>query len=111
MTIIGSFKKTGSEYTGDIHTLSLQAKKIRIVAVEASTNEKAPSHRVMINKIELGAAWQRKTQDGGREYLSVKLDDPTFAAPIHANLIAEDDKSENYSLVWSRPNPNGKSAN
>jgi len=35
---------------------------------------------------ETGAAW-KKTSDGGREYLSVKLDDPSFPAPIYASLV------------------------
>lgn len=30
---------------------------------------------------------------------SVKLDDPSFPAPIYANLVAVDDR---YALVWSR---------
>jgi uncharacterized protein (DUF736 family) len=32
-------------------------------------------------------------------YHSVKLDDPSFPAPIYANLVAVD---EGYVLVWSR---------
>ena len=32
-------------------------------------------------------------------YHSVKLDDPSFPAPIYANLVAIDDS---YALVWSR---------
>jgi uncharacterized protein (DUF736 family) len=32
-------------------------------------------------------------------YHSVKLDDPSFPAPIYAKLVAVD---EAYALVWSR---------
>ena len=32
-------------------------------------------------------------------YHSVKLDDPSFPAPIYANLVVVD---EGYALVWSR---------
>jgi len=35
----------------------------------------------------------------GGDYLLVKLDDPSFPAPIYANLV---DAEEGYSLVWSR---------
>ncbi|MHC2618178.1 uncharacterized protein (DUF736 family) [Bradyrhizobium huanghuaihaiense] len=35
----------------------------------------------------LGAAWQKTARDTERDYLSVKLDDPSFSAPIHASLI------------------------
>ena len=39
---------------------------------------------------------------GGRDYLSLKLDDPSFNAPIFANLF-DDEDSEGYTLIWSRP--------
>ena len=48
---------------------------------------------------EFGAAWKKTARDSDREYLSVKLDDPSFPAPIYANLVAVDD---GYALVWSR---------
>ena len=52
--------------------------------------------------MEFGAAW-KKTSGEGREYLSVKLDDPSFPAPIYATLIeGEDDNS--YALIWLRRN-------
>jgi uncharacterized protein (DUF736 family) len=50
--------------------------------------------------VEFGAAW-KKTSGEGREYLSVKLDDPSFPAPIYATLI-ESDEPGTYSLIWSR---------
>ncbi len=34
------------------------------------------------------------------DYLGLKLDDPSFTAPIFANLFDD----EGYSLIWSRPN-------
>jgi uncharacterized protein (DUF736 family) len=46
----------------------------------------------------IGAAWQRTSKDN-TVYHSVKLDDPSFSAPIYANLVAVDD---GYALVWSR---------
>jgi uncharacterized protein (DUF736 family) len=35
----------------------------------------------------------------GRDYLSVKLDDPSFTAPIYANLVEDGDA---FTLIWSR---------
>ena len=37
------------------------------------------------------------------EYLGLKLDDPSFAAPIYANLF-DDEDGEGHSLIWSRSN-------
>ena len=62
--------------------------------------ESHPSHRIHANRFEAGAAWTKQTNDG-REYLSLKLDDPTFTAPIFANLF-EDKDGKGHSLVWSR---------
>ncbi len=91
MANIGTFKKSGdTNYTGEIVTMSLQKKNVTIVAEEASENENAPSHRVFVAKAEIGACWQ-KTSKEGRDYLSIKLDDPSFTAPIFASLFADED--------------------
>ncbi|GAA4133669.1 DUF736 domain-containing protein [Aminobacter aganoensis] len=103
MATIGTFKKIGNnEFTGDIATLSVQAKNVRIIPDQRATGENAPSHRVMIGRAEIGAAWA-KTSNEGRNYLGLKLDDPSFNAPIYANLF-DDEEGDTFSLIWSRPN-------
>ena len=103
MATIGTFKKTGSnEFTGEIVTLSVQAKNVRIVPDQRSTGENAPSHRVLVGRAEIGAAWSKRSNEG-RDYLGLKLDDPSFTAPIFANLF-DDEEGEGYSLICSRPN-------
>ena len=101
MANIGSFKKAGNDFQGEIITLSLQAKNVRIVPEDHRSNENAPSHRVYVGRAEIGAAWSKRSEEG-RDYLSLKLDDPSFNAPIYANLFGED-QGEDYSLIWSRP--------
>ena len=49
---------------------------------------------------EIGAAWAKRSNEG-RDYLGLKLDDPSFTAPIYANLF-DDEGGEGYSLIWSR---------
>jgi len=100
MANIGSFKKVGNDYQGEIVTMSLQKKSVRIVAEEASANENAPSHRVFVGRAEIGAAWL-KTSKEDREYLSIKLDDPSFSAPIFASLFADED-GKTHNLIWTR---------
>ena len=103
MATIGTFKKTGNnEYTGEIVTLSLQTKNVRIVSEARATGENAPSHRVFVGRAEIGAAWSKRSNEG-RDYLGLKLDDPSFNAPIYANLF-DDEEGEGFSLIWSRPN-------
>lgn len=100
MANIGSFTKSGDSYKGEIVTMSVQTKNVRIVPEEASENENAPTHRVFVGRAEIGAAWT-KTSNEGRDYLSVKLDDPSFTAPIFANLF-DDEDGKTYNLIWSR---------
>jgi uncharacterized protein (DUF736 family) len=100
MANIGSFKKVGSELQGEIVTLSVQTKGVRIVPETNRVNDNVPSHRVFVGRAEIGAAWSKRSNEG-RDYLSLKLDDPSFTAPIYANLF-EDEDGEGYSLIWSR---------
>lgn len=103
MATIGTFKKSADEYVGEIVTLSVQAKNVRIVPEPTSSNENAPSHRIFVGRAEIGAAWSKRSTEG-RDYLSLKLDDPSFNMPIYANLFddagAED--QDTYMLIWSR---------
>ena len=96
MANIGSFKKSGQELQGEIVTLSLQTRGVRIVPETDRTSDNAPSYRVYVGRAEIGAAWP-KCSNEGRDYLSVKLDDPSFNAPIYANLF-DDEGAETYYL-------------
>jgi uncharacterized protein (DUF736 family) len=61
----------------------------------SNTGESNPRGRAAI-----GAAWSKRSSEG-RDYLSVKLDDPSFTTPIYANL-SDDEGGETFSLIWSR---------
>ena len=99
MSQIGSFTRSNDgTYTGTIKTLAIDAKACLVPSDPTSTSEKAPDLRVIVSGVEIGAAWRRTSKDD-RTYHSVKLDDPSFPAPIYANLVAVDD---GYALVWSR---------
>jgi uncharacterized protein (DUF736 family) len=101
MATIGSFKKSeNGDYAGAVKTLTLNV-KARITPVE-KTNDKAPDFRIFAGRTEFGAAW-KKTSNEGREYLSVKLDDPSFPSPIYASLV-EVKGEDGLSLIWSRRN-------
>jgi len=98
MATIGTFLKSDDgSYNGSIKTLSLSVKQAQLRPVQKES-ENAPDYRIFAGGTEFGAAW-KKTSRENRDYLSVKLDDPSFPAPIYANLV---DAEEGYSLVWSR---------
>ncbi|OYV99164.1 MAG: hypothetical protein B7Z58_18810 [Acidiphilium sp. 37-64-53] len=98
MANIGTFKKVGNEFHGEIVTLSVQTKNVRIVPETNRTSDNAPSHRIYVSKADLGAGWSKRSAEG-RDYISVKLDDPSFSAPIYANLFG-DEGSDGYTLIW-----------
>jgi uncharacterized protein (DUF736 family) len=100
MANIGTFKKSGNELQGEIITLGVQARNVRIVPEANSPNDNAPSHRIFVGRAEIGAAWSKRSNEG-RDYLSVKLDDPSFTAPIYASLF-DDEDGETSTLIWSR---------
>jgi uncharacterized protein (DUF736 family) len=103
--IIGNFKQdqTGA-YAGEIKTLTLLRAKVLFRPVE-DKSAKGPDYRVMVEgapgAVELGAAWKR-TSEGGREFLSVRLDDPALPRALNAALMPSDD-GKGAILIWSRP--------
>jgi uncharacterized protein (DUF736 family) len=52
MANIGSFKKSGTEFQGEIVTLSVQSKGVRIVPEAQRANDDAPTHRVYVNRAD-----------------------------------------------------------
>ena len=105
MANIGTFTKTEQGFVGEIVTLSFQARGVRLVPETNRANDNAPSHRIYVGRAEIGAAWSKRSEEG-RDYLSLKLDDPSFNAPIYANLF-DDEEADGYTLIWSRPRKNG----
>jgi uncharacterized protein (DUF736 family) len=98
MATIGTFTQADDgAFNGSIKTLTLNVKSAQFRPVE--TPEKgAPEFRIYSGQTEIGAAW-KKTSKGGRDFLNVKLDDPSFSATLWASLVETDDV---HSLIWSR---------
>ena len=105
MATIGTFKKDGEGYAGSIQTLTLQAK----ITFEPAPkrNDNAPDYRVFhISEnftSEIGAAW-KKTSREGAEYLSVSIDDPSFAEKINCRLV-KTGSEQGHTLYWDRQRP------
>jgi uncharacterized protein (DUF736 family) len=84
--IIGNFtcNEAQDTYTGELATLTVATRKVAFQPIEAK-GDKAPSYRVVspskTGNVELGAAWIKRSEED-RNYLSVKLDDPSLAQPI-----------------------------
>jgi uncharacterized protein (DUF736 family) len=99
MATIGTFTANSKgELNGVIKTLTLNSKAtLRPVEKEG---EKSPDFRIQSGDMDIGAAW-KKTSREGRDYISAKLDDPSFPAPIYATLV-ETETAGAYALIWSR---------
>ncbi len=103
MATIGTFTKNdngSAGFTGAVKTLTLNVKTVKFVPTE-SDSERGPDFRIFAGATEFGAAWKKIARETQREYLSVKLDDPSFPAPIYASLVEGED-GEGHNLIWSR---------
>lgn len=102
MSIIGTFTaaKDGG-WTGSIHTLTINA-KVRLVPNDNRDNENAPAFRVFAGQSRIGDAWQARS--GGehpKDYLRIKLDDPSLPEPLSVALFPSEEGTA-AQLVWSR---------
>ena len=102
MSVIGTFtpSKEGG-WTGIIRTLTMNV-KVRLVPNDNRQNENAPAFRVFIGKSRIGDAWKsRSTGESPRDYLRVKLDDPSLPETLSAALFWSGEGNE-AQLVWNR---------
>lgn len=74
MATIGTFTKSDNGFIGAVKTLTLNV-KAKLVPAEGET-ERGPDFRIFAGATEFGAAWKKTARETGREYLSVKLDEP-----------------------------------
>ncbi len=102
MSVIGTFTpaKDGG-WTGSIRTLTINT-KVRLVPNDNRDNENAPVFRVFAGQSRIGDAWTaRSGGDNPKDYLRVRLDDPSLPELISAALFQSEDGKE-AQLVWSR---------
>ena len=70
MANIGAFKKSGTDYLGEIVTLSVQTKNVRIVPEATRASDNAPSHRIFVGRAEIGAAWSKRSAENRTRHSS-----------------------------------------
>jgi uncharacterized protein (DUF736 family) len=101
MAIIGKLiKQADGSHRGYIATLGISA-KITMRTNENMT-ERGPVARIFAGAGEVGAAFEQTAEKTGQVYLSIKLDDPTFAAPVYIAAFENKEKPDQLDLVWSR---------
>ena len=106
MANIGSFKKSGQEFVGEIVTLSVQTKGVRIVPETNRTNDNAPSHRVYVGRAEIGAAWSKRSTEGSRLSLGQARRSELHRSNLRQPLRRRRRRDFHPHLVaWSEPRP------
>lgn len=98
---IGTFNKTEDTFEGNIRTLTLSGRMV-IRPSELKRSDNSPDYRVIMNGIEVGAAWKKVSQEDN-PYLRVSIDDPSLPAVIRANMVLVDGQ---YHLIWTRDGGN-----
>ena len=108
MAQIGTFKRTKTGISGRIRTLALDA-ELTLVPVDKRDAETAPDYSIHLGDVdgsevgpEVGAGWKRTGEKAG-DYISLRLDDPSFWQPIRANLFQADEAGTAFNLLWNRP--------
>ena len=99
---IGTFTlaKDGG-WTGSIRTLTIDA-KLRLVPNDNRENANAPAFRVFVGNSRIGDAWEAHSGgDHPKDYLRIKLDDPSLPEPMSLALFPSDEGGE-AQLVWTR---------
>jgi uncharacterized protein (DUF736 family) len=99
MAIIGNLtKKENGTFEGNIETLTLNITRVSFEPL-IKRGDKSPDYRIFAGLAEIGAAWKRSGENG--EHLSVRIDDPSFSAPIDCRLV-KTGAEPGYSLIWER---------
>ena len=105
MSVIGTFMPAADGgWIGRIRTLAIDA-KVRFVPNDNREKENAPAFRVFVGRSRIGDAWPTCWGgDSSKDYLRVRLDDPSLPEPIVAALFPSENGKE-AQLVWSRRRP------
>lgn len=100
MSQIGTFTRTPDGFFGRIRTLTLNA-EVTILPADGTDADHAPEHRVFLDGVEVGAAWERFGEKAGT-WLSITIDDPSLVEQIRARMFEADAEKSLWSLHWSR---------
>lgn len=102
MSKVNQLMRDGSgKMVGRFKTLTVNL-QLELVPTGKSGNN--PSHRVVANDVEIGAAWEKPLQSGELFY-SLTMDDPSFPQPLNVAAFPSSEPGEAgvYNIRWNRP--------
>jgi uncharacterized protein (DUF736 family) len=99
--IIGRFEnQANGRITGELDALL-----VGCIPLTFEPNTKGADYTVQTETgCEAGAAWKKASKDGGKPYISVRLDSPFLPKPINAALFPAKEPGR-HVLVWDQPKP------
>jgi len=99
--IIGRFEnQANGRITGELDALL-----VGCVPLTFEPNTKGADYTVQTETgCEAGAAWKKTSKDGGKPYISVRLESPFLPRPINAALFPAKEAGR-HVLVWDQPKP------
>lgn len=103
MPAIGYVSRTDKGFKGNLKTLSIKA-PIEFIANSSKTTDKQPDYIVLVDGVEVGAAWNRVSKHSGNEYVSMQLSAPEFGPrKLYANLgqAAGQDDPDTFAIIWN----------
>lgn len=103
MSAIGYVARSGNGFKGQLKTLSIRA-DIEIVPNTRKASDRQPDYRVLANGVEVGAAWNRRSETSGNDYVSLSLAAPEFGPRrLYANLgrAAGQDDEDSFAIIWN----------
>jgi uncharacterized protein (DUF736 family) len=96
MLTIGTFIQDGDDFVGAITTVTFQEQAAILPNLD-KRGKRSPDYRVYANGVQIGEARKATVESG--PYLSVVIDDPSFAGPVHCRLL--DEGYGQYRLDWN----------
>ncbi|HEX7389129.1 MAG TPA: DUF736 domain-containing protein [Acidiphilium sp.] len=104
---IGRFRADGAGFVGRVETLTLDI-AVRLVPTGFVDHGRAPDWRVHLDDearpgcigLEVGSGWTHNRPTIGH-YIKLQLNCPSFARPVHANLLPSKQADDEHVLLWS----------
>lgn len=95
-------RSTNGSFEGQLKTISIKA-DIEIVPNSPKVNDVQPDYRVLVGDVEIGAAWNRRSETSGRDYISLSLATPEFGPRrLYANLgRAAGNDDDRFAIIWN----------
>lgn len=103
-TIANLTEKSDGTFEGNLATLNVSA-PIAMLPNNRKTKDAEPDWRIISRKngFELGAGWNRFSQNTGAEYISVTLSAPEFGT-IYGNVAnAPGEDAKKKVIIWNPP--------